>query len=139
MALQRVRSELVRARLADPAADVARLLGTLDVPENRSWRPFQLAFVLLCLPGLTDPAHPDARRGAVDGQVQLLFFPTGGGKTEAYLGLTAYAIAIRRLQGEVGEARIAGRAARRGGADALHAAAVDRSAVPAGRGAVVCV
>jgi hypothetical protein len=103
MALQRVRSELVRARLADPAADAGPLLRGLDVPGNRSWRPFQLAFVLLCLPGLTDPAHPDARRGADDAQVQLLFFPTGGGKTEAYLGLAAYTFAIRRLQGIVGE------------------------------------
>jgi hypothetical protein len=103
MALQRVRSELVRARLADPAADVGRLLRQLDRPETRSWRPFQLAFMLLCLPGLTDPSHPDARRGVNDAQVQLLFFPTGGGKTEAYLGLTAYTFAIRRLQGVVGE------------------------------------
>lgn len=103
MALQRVRSEVVRARLADPAADVTRLLRRLDRPEFRSWRPFQLAFVLLCLPGLTDPHHSDARRGAEDAEVQLLFFPTGGGKTEAYLGLTAYTFAIRRLQGTVGE------------------------------------
>ena len=103
MALQRVRSEVVRARLADPAADVARLLRELDVPESRSWRPFQLAFVLLCLPGLTDPGHRDARRGAGDAQVQLLFFPTGGGKTEAYLGLSAFTFAIRRLQGVVGD------------------------------------
>ena len=105
MALQRVRSEVVRARLADPDADVAALLREHDVPENRSWRPFQLAFVLLCLPGLTDPEHPDAHRGAVDpddAEVQLLFFPTGGGKTEAYLGLAAYTFAIRRLQGVVG-------------------------------------
>ncbi|MGH3401540.1 MAG: DISARM system helicase DrmA [Streptosporangiaceae bacterium] len=103
MALQRVRGEVVRARLADPSADVARLLRKLDVPENRSWRPFQLAFVLLCLPGLTDPGHRDARRGADDALVQLLFFPTGGGKTEAYLGLSAYTFAIRRLQGVVGD------------------------------------
>jgi hypothetical protein len=102
MALQRVRSELVRARLIDPDRSVGELLRGLDKPETRSWRPFQLAFMLLCLPGLTDPSHPDAHRGVDDGQVQLLFFPTGGGKTEAYLGLIAYTLAIRRLQGVVG-------------------------------------
>ena len=55
------------------------------------WRLFQLAFVLLNLEGLASPTHPD--RPVVD----LLFFPTGGGKTEAYLGLAAFAIARRRL------------------------------------------
>ncbi|MHB1535217.1 MAG: hypothetical protein ACYC1D_11550 [Acidimicrobiales bacterium] len=83
MALQRVHTEVVRARLADPTRTVADLLGELDVPARRSWRPFQLAFVLLCLPGLTDPGHPDAHRGVSDGQVQLLFFPTGGARPRA--------------------------------------------------------
>jgi hypothetical protein len=55
------------------------------------WRPFQLAFILLNLAGLVDKTHPD--REIVD----LLFFPTGGGKTEAYLGLAAFTIAHRRL------------------------------------------
>lgn len=55
------------------------------------WRPFQLAFILLNLRGLADPSHPD--REIAD----LLFFPTGGGKTEAYLGLAAWMIAHRRL------------------------------------------
>jgi hypothetical protein len=105
MALQRVRSEVVRARMSSPGADVSPLLREKDVPGNRSWRPFQLAFVLLCLPGLTNPSHPDAHRGLGspdDAEVQLLFFPTGGGKTEAYLGLAAYTFAIRRLQGVLG-------------------------------------
>ncbi len=56
------------------------------------WRPFQLAFLLLNLPGLADPQ--DAHRETVD----LLFFPTGGGKTEAYLGLAAVAMVLRRLR-----------------------------------------
>ncbi|MDH6291896.1 DISARM system helicase DrmA [Rhodococcus opacus] len=102
MALQRVRGEVSRLRASDPTLELGPLLQRYEVPQQRSWRPFQLAFVLLCLPGLTDPAHEDAHRGVDDGQVQLLFFPTGGGKTEAYLGLTAYTLAIRRLQGVVG-------------------------------------
>jgi hypothetical protein len=61
---------------------------TQDKPK---WRPFQLAFILLNLSGLHDPLHTD--RESVD----LLFFPTGGGKTEAYLGLAAWTIAHRRI------------------------------------------
>ena len=56
------------------------------------WRPFQLAFVLMNLPGVVNPGHPD--RETVD----LLFFPTGGGKTEAYLGLAAFTLLFRRLK-----------------------------------------
>lgn len=56
------------------------------------WRPFQLAFLLMNLQGIADPTHQD--RGVVD----LLFFPTGGGKTEAYLGLAAFTLVLRRLR-----------------------------------------
>ena len=59
--------------------------------ETPRWRAFQLAFILLNLPGLADPRDPN--RETVD----LLFFPTGGGKTEAYLGLAAFAMVLRRL------------------------------------------
>jgi hypothetical protein len=60
--------------------------------EPPRWRPFQLAFILMTLGGLSDPLHPD--RELVD----LLFFPTGGGKTEAYLGLAAFTLVLRRLR-----------------------------------------
>jgi hypothetical protein len=73
---------------------------TLEEAKNRSWRLFQLAFVLLNLPSLTDLHHPD-RSHETDAVADLLWFATGGGKTEAYLGLTAYTLALRRLQREI--------------------------------------
>ncbi len=56
------------------------------------WHPFQLAFLLMNVRGVVDPSHGD--REIVD----LLFFPTGGGKTEAYLGLAAFTLVLRRLR-----------------------------------------
>ena len=77
-------------RMANRA--VARALRRrLDTAAPR-WRSFQLAFILLNLPGLADPADPHRKT------VDLLFFPTGGGKTEAYLGLAATAMVLRRLR-----------------------------------------
>jgi hypothetical protein len=57
------------------------------------WHPFQLAFQLLVIASLEKRTHPD--REVMD----LLWFPTGGGKTEAYLALTAFTILLRRLRG----------------------------------------
>lgn len=72
----------------------------VDEPKNRSWRPFQIAFILLNLPGVTKFDHSDRGVGP-EALADLLFFPTGGGKTEAYLGLSAYMMGLRRLQGVV--------------------------------------
>ena len=81
----RAANRAVAAALRAPGAG-----GTAgDAPR---WRSFQLAFLLLNLPALNDGRHPE--RGLVD----LLFFPTGGGKTEAYLGLAAAAMVLRRLR-----------------------------------------
>lgn len=73
----------------------------LNVPRNRSWRSFQLAFLLLSLPALTKPEHKD-RTEPAESFADLLWFPTGGGKTEAYLGVAAFTMAIRRFQGNLG-------------------------------------
>jgi hypothetical protein len=82
MVEQRIRSEIVLAGRGNVAPEeiVAR------------WRPFQLAFILQCLEGLAVPTSTD--REIAD----LLWFPTGGGKTEAYLGLIAFTLMLRRLQ-----------------------------------------
>lgn len=97
MAIQRVRSQyaLEVRRGRDVTVD------RFDQPKNRSWRPFQLAFLLLSIPSLADPMHVD-RVQPMEAHADLLWFPTGGGKTEAYLGVAAFTMAIRRLQGKLG-------------------------------------
>lgn len=98
---QRIRSQVAMRRSANDSESIADALAAIEVDGDSaaSWRPFQLAFILLQLPALTEPAHPFRSGDAAN--VELLFFPTGGGKTEAYLGLAAYTFAIRRLQGKV--------------------------------------
>jgi hypothetical protein len=78
-----------------------KALADFDKRQNRSWRPFHLAFILLSIPSLADPTHKD-RTKPIEAYADLLWFPTGGGKTEAYLGVAAFAMVIRRLQGKLG-------------------------------------
>ncbi len=80
------------------AADAFRLSNlVMNTQRNWSeksalrWRPFQLGFLLLTLQSSVRGDHE--HRGVMD----LLWFPTGGGKTEAYLGLIAFIAFYRRL------------------------------------------
>lgn len=62
-----------------------------DEVKAPEWRAFQLAFLLMNLRGMVEPGHYDRK------VVDLLFFPAGGGKTEAYLGLAAFTLVLRGL------------------------------------------
>ncbi len=62
-----------------------------SIGESLHWRPFQLGFLLLSAPSTLDRDHKDRE------YMDLLWFPTGGGKTEAYLALIACVAVYRRL------------------------------------------
>lgn len=64
-----------------------------DTDEKIRWYPFQLAFFVQELCSFALPESAERK------DVDLLWFPTGGGKTEAYLGIAAFVIFLRRLRG----------------------------------------
>ena len=82
--VERGKDEILRVKGAHPIPDIPKGRGT--------WRPFQIAFILASLPELVEPTRKT--RLVVD----LIFFPTGGGKTEAYLGACAISLLARRLR-----------------------------------------
>jgi Helicase conserved C-terminal domain len=85
------------ARLAFCFANMA--LNVQSIWSRRTplrWRPFQLAFLVLCIESLVDSGSPD--RDICD----LLWVPTGAGKTEAYLAVAAFVLAYRRRRSKAG-------------------------------------
>ncbi|ACZ20295.1 helicase family protein [Sanguibacter keddieii DSM 10542] len=101
MADQRVQSQVAELRSSNPKLSLveAREQVLARGVRAHSWRTFQLAFVLMQIEVLSTPGM--VRRSSVGARAELLFFPTGGGKTEAYLGLAAYTFATRRRQGVI--------------------------------------
>lgn len=83
-AVERGKDDVLRVKGAHPRPDIPKGRGT--------WRPFQIAFILASLPELIDPTRKTRS------VVELIFFPTGGGKTEAYLGACAISLLARRLR-----------------------------------------
>jgi hypothetical protein len=81
------------ARTAFAAANqvMDRQLRKQKIPEP-GWRPFQLAFILLAVESVLNAESRDRTK------MDLLWFSTGGGKTEAYLGLIATLLFFRRLE-----------------------------------------
>lgn len=96
MLYQQVRSRFEPREVAAGSGGILRVQGPhpepVVKPGTGNWRPFQIAFILASLPELVEPSR--ATRGIVD----LIFFPTGGGKTEAYLGASAISLLARRLR-----------------------------------------
>ena len=90
MGMQRLRSELHRDGRYPEEGDFPEPREDADLAP--SWRPFQLGFILSCLESVANSASPD--RDTVD----ILWFTTAAGKTEAYLGLTAFAVFLRRMR-----------------------------------------
>ncbi|WP_322760037.1 helicase-related protein [Frankia sp. Cr2] len=91
MLMQMVHSRSVDLAGGSHPVGSARVMPNDYQGRRHRWRPFQLAFLLLSLEGT-------ATRTADTDVVDLIWFPTGGGKTEAYLALAAFAIFHRRLQ-----------------------------------------
>lgn len=93
MYLQQQRGRLKRRNFDDRKGQKLAF-DPIEFPDEATygnWRPFQIGFLLMAIPGLVDPFDED--RETVD----LIFFPTGGGKTEAYLAAAAMMIVFRRL------------------------------------------
>ena len=89
-----------QAQIKDPQLDITFYKNASDdiFPgvQHAAWRPFQLAFILLNLDGIFQ-RHDDPDWDKRNKWVDLVWFPTGGGKTEAYLGLIALTIINRRM------------------------------------------
>lgn len=92
LAFQFANKAMVLQRAYSKVAQVYRSEKKRVRPElTGEWRLFQLIFLLMNVAGASNEQNEDRK------VVDLIWFPTGGGKTEAYLGVAAYTMAYRRL------------------------------------------
>ncbi len=84
--------KLTNQAMLDQMRQSDRVDNKLKEEQEYNWRPFQLAFLLTTIESTI--REDDDFRDTVD----LIWFPTGGGKTEAYLGLITFLIVWRRLK-----------------------------------------
>ncbi|MFZ5898176.1 MAG: helicase C-terminal domain-containing protein [Bacillota bacterium] len=119
--LQTFREEINRftcgiaAMVKDPKLRLAfqgmnRVMGRMAQAKGfKSWRLFQMIFIVTQLPALalraghTEGEWPEGVKRSWNDHLDtadVLWFPTGGGKTEAYLGLISCAILYDRLRGK---------------------------------------
>lgn len=83
--------KIANQAMLDQMVQSYQVRGRTQPLECYKWRPFQLAFLLNVIESVVN--EDSDFRDTVD----LIWFPTGGGKTEAYLGLIAFLIIWRRL------------------------------------------
>lgn len=97
MNAQRLRSKIPLRKATISDRNVTFATGPSEQNETAgTWRPFQIGFLLATIPDVLKTPRPE-RLNQDNDIVDLIFFPTGGGKTEAYLGVAAFSLLSRRL------------------------------------------
>lgn len=98
MNIQRFRSKIPLRKATKSGRGVTFAQGPSEQHEGAgTWRPFQIGFILATIPDVLKTPNKNVLEDAND-IVDLIFFPTGGGKTEAYLGVAAFSLLSRRLK-----------------------------------------
>ena len=79
-----------------------RRAGEHPSPSKRkqTWRLFQIVFLVNQIPGIASLIQPNSLDASEREMVDIIYFPTGGGKTEAYLGVLVFHCFFDRLRGK---------------------------------------